>query len=182
VPPHISLVDHKHALSSMLSGWAMLLGRGVGMDDVYSVRVLSMLLAATLPAALWVVALRLTRRPIVAHLTAFIALSFDDFFVQAAMGVRPQLFMAVFMVYALAALSARWYATAGASAIASFLCWQPALVVFASSCVALALQRSSRRSLARYVVGGLAVLAAYEGYFACHGALRNRSSSRTRCQ
>jgi len=174
VPPHLSLIDHKHQLSAMLSGWSMWLGRVAGADDVASVRVLSMVLAATLPAALWVVAMRLTRRPIVAHLTAFVALSFDDFFAQAAMGVRPQLFMAVFMGYSFAALATRRHATAGAAAIACFLCWQPALVVFASSCVAVALERSSKRALGRYVAGGLVVLLLYEGYFWWHGALREQ--------
>jgi len=171
VPPHVSLVDHKHALSAMLSGWAMWAGRAVGLDDVYSVRVLSMAFAATLPAALWAVALRLSGRPIVAHVTAFITLTFDDFFAQAAMGVRPQLFMAVFMVYSFAALGARRYAAAGAMAIASFLCWQPALLVFASSCVAVALERSSRRALVRYAAGGLAAFLLYEAYFWHHGVL-----------
>ena len=171
VPPHLSLVDHKHALSAMLSGWAMWPGRVFGLDDVYSVRVLSMLFAATLPAALWSVALRLTGRPIVAHIAAFVSLSFDDFFAQAAMGVRPQLFMAVFMTYSFAALGARRYVIAGGAAIASFLCWQPALVVFASSCVAIALERSSRRAFLRYVAGGLVMLLLYEAYFWSHGAL-----------
>lgn len=171
VPPHVSLVDHKHALSAMLSGWAMWPGRAFGLDDVYSVRVLSMLFAATLPAALWTVALRLTGRPIAAHIAAFVSLSFDDFFAQAVMGVRPQLFMAVFMTYSFAALGARRYAIAGGAAIASFLCWQPALVVFASSCVAIALERSSRRALVRYVIGGLVILLLYEAYFWHHGVL-----------
>jgi hypothetical protein len=174
VPPYVSFVDHKHALSAMLSGWAMLVGRAFDADDVYSARVLSVLLAATLPAALWMVALRLTRRPIVAHVTGFLALCFSDFFAQAAMGFRPQLFMAVFMVYSFAALGARRHAIAGAAAIASFLCWQPALVVFASSCVAIALERSSRRALARYAVAGLAVCLLYESYFWYHGALRDQ--------
>jgi hypothetical protein len=31
VPPHLSLVDHKHALSAMLSGWAMWPGRVFGL-------------------------------------------------------------------------------------------------------------------------------------------------------
>jgi hypothetical protein len=174
LPPHLSLIDHKHQLSAMLSGWSMWLGRGVGVDDVASIRILSMVLAATLPAALWAVAMRLTRRPMVAHITAFVALSFDDFFAQASMGVRPQLFMAVFLGYSFAALGARRHFAAGAAAIASFLCWQPALVVFASSCVAIALERSSKRALARYVAGGLAVFLLYEGYFWWHGALREQ--------
>jgi hypothetical protein len=174
VPPHVSFVDHKHALSVMLSGWAMLVGRAFDVDDVYSARVISLLLAATLPAALWTVALRLTRRPIVAHVSGFLALCFSDFFAQAAMGFRPQVFMAVFMVCSFAALGSRRYALAGAAAIASFLCWQPALLIFASGCVAIALQRSSRRALARYVVGGLVVCLLYEMYFWYHGALREQ--------
>jgi hypothetical protein len=171
VPPHVSLVDHKHALSAMLSGWAMWVGRAVGIDDVHSARILSMGMAATLPAALWAVALQLTGRTIVAHIAAFVALTFDDFFAQSAMGVRPQLFMAVFMAYSFAALGARRHAIAGGAAIASFLCWQPALLVFASSCVAIALERSSLRALVRYVAGGLVVLLLYEAYFWHHGAL-----------
>lgn len=171
VPPHVSLVDHKHALSAMLSGWAMWAGRVAGLDDVHSIRIFSMALATTLPAALWAVALRLSGRPIVAHVTAFVALSFDDFFAQAAMGVRPQLFMAVFMAHSFAALGARRHVIAGAMAMASFLCWQPALLVFASSCVAIAFERSSRRALGRYVAGGLAIVLLYEAYFWYHGAL-----------
>lgn len=171
VPPHVSLVDHKHALSAMLSGWAMWAGRAAGLDDVYSVRILSMALAATLPAALWTVGLRLSGLPMVAHVTAFVALSFEDFFAQAAMGVRPQLFMAVFMAYSFAALGARRHVTAGAMAIASFLCWQPALLVFAVSFVAIAFERSSWRALGRYVAGGLAIFLLYEAYFWHYGAL-----------
>src|SRR5262245_35580044 len=41
VPPHVSLVDHKHQLTALLSAAAMSAGRPLGIDDVIAARVLS---------------------------------------------------------------------------------------------------------------------------------------------
>src|SRR5688500_3553860 len=46
VPPHLSLVDHKHQLTALLSAIPMRIGRSFGADDVVAGRVASMLAAA----------------------------------------------------------------------------------------------------------------------------------------
>lgn len=171
VPPHVSLLDHKHALAAMLSGWAMVGGRALGVDDVLAVRALSIAVAALVPPAVWSVTLRLTSIPLAAHLAAFVALSFDDFFSQGAAGVRPQVFMAAFLAQSFAALAKGRTGFAGALSIAAFLCWQPALLGFGSTLLALLVACGIGAPTWRYALGGVAVFAGYEAYFWIHGAL-----------
>jgi hypothetical protein len=171
VPPHVSLVDHKHALSSIVSGIGILGGRTLGLSDIVSVRYVSMAFAALVPVGVWMIGFGITRNAIVAHLSAFIVLAFDDFFLQAAMGLRPQVFMAAFMVFALAMLEKRRCLLSGAFAVAAFLCWQPALLVVAGILVALALGERPVASVLRFLAGILLVLLPYELYFYLHGAL-----------
>ena len=174
VPPHVSLVDHKHALSSMISGAAIALGRALDVDDVFAARAVSIMLAAMVAPALWVIAYELTKNAVVAHLTAGMMLTFGDYFSQGAMGVRPQVFMTAFLALAFAALSRKHFALGGALAVAAFLCWQPALIVFGMMLAALALGGRPWRPLLRCCGGGVAVLLLYEAYFLVEGALREQ--------
>jgi hypothetical protein len=171
VPPHISLVDHKHALSSMVSGAAIAIGRMTGMDDVMAARTVSVLLTALIAPALWIAAYELTKNAVVAHLTAAIFLTFTDFFAQAAMGVRPQVFMAAFLAFAFALIARGRFALGGALAVAAFLCWQPALIVWVALLAALALRAPPRNALYRAAAAGIATFLLYEAYFLYHGAL-----------
>ncbi len=174
VPPHVSLVDHKHALSGMLSGWAIRAGRVVGIDDVLSARGFSMAVGAATVSAVWMLAWELSGSMPAAHLSGMVMLTFIDFFMQATMGVRPQVFMAFFLVTALLAFTRAHPGRAGASAMLSFLCWQPALLVIGSLGPATLLGNRRWRSLALLMLGALLPLLAYEGYFAWHGALREQ--------
>ena len=171
VPPHVSLVDHKHALPSIITGFAIAAGRVIGMDDVLAARLCSIVFAALVPIGVWIVGFGITRNAIVAHLSAFITLTFDDFYLQAAMGLRPQIFMAGFMSMALAMLSRRRAVLSGAFAAAAFLSWQPALLAAASIFAALALTPRPLPSLIRFAVGFLLVFLPYEIYFYLYGAL-----------
>jgi hypothetical protein len=96
------------------------------------------------------------------------------FFIEAATGFRPQLFMTFFAVAALLAYARGWRAGAGALAACSFLCWQPAVVIGAGLVAAAIFERRPVWSVRRIVVGGLAVLLAYEAYFALNGAFREQ--------
>ncbi len=171
VPPHISLVDHKHALASMISGAAIAIGRVTGVDDVMAARAVSVLLAALIAPALWVAAYELTKNAVVAHLAAAVFLTFGDFFAQAAMGMRPQVFMAAFLAFSFALLARERFAAGGALAVAAFLCWQPALIVWATLLVALALREPPLRAFYRAAAAGIATFLFYEAYFLYHGAL-----------
>jgi hypothetical protein len=174
VPPHVSLVDHKHALSGMISGCAIRAGRTIGVDDAISVRAVSMAVGAGTVSAVWLLAWRLTASLAAAHLSAAVMLTFVDFFMQATMGVRPQVFMAFFLAVALTAFAGHRPGRAGAGAICSFLCWQPALLVLGSLVPAALFARARWRTVAWMLAGALVALAAYESYFAWHGALREQ--------
>jgi len=174
VPPHVSLVDHKHALSSMLSGAAIAVGRLFDVDDVFATRAVSLAFAVLVAPGLWIIAYQLTKNAVVAHLAAAIMLTFGDYYSQAAMGVRPQVFMAAFMVFGFAALARNLWACAGALALCGFLCWQPALLAFGAMAAALLLAVPPQRPLVRFIVAAVAVMLAYEAYFVVEGALREQ--------
>jgi len=171
VPPHVSLVDHKNALSSILSGAAIYAGRRLGVDDVLSARVLSMTVAAATVASVWALATELAGTWLAGTAAAFVMLNFVDFFMQGTMGVRPKVFMAFFMVWALLAFVRNRPARAGLWATASFLCWQPALLVLGSIGLASLVARDRIARTARVVAGAALAMLAYEGYFAAYGAL-----------
>ena len=178
--PHLSLVDHKHQLASLLSGWSMAAGRMVGVQDYLAARVLSIAAAAACLPLLWGIGLRLGRSLWTANFAALAMLGFVDFFYQGTMGLRPKVFMVFFLVLALYASAKRRHASAGAAATASFLCWQPALVVtvalgVANGCAPSAESGTSRaKRLVVFMLGASAVFALYESYFAWHGALREQ--------
>ncbi len=170
-PPHISLADHKHQLSSILSGAAIALGRLVGVDDVVSVRALSMTVAAGTVASVWLLALRLSGTLLGAHLAGLVMLTYTDFFHQGTMGVRPKVFMAFFLALALLAFTADKRTRSGAYAAFSFLCWQPALLVLGGLGLTTLLERDRWKNAARLTVGAAVAVLAYEAYFVWHGAL-----------
>jgi hypothetical protein len=174
VPPHVSLVDHKNSLSTILSGWAIRAGRVVGLDDVMGARVLSMTMAAGTVAGVWLLTLELTGSVPSAVLAAVVMLTFVDFFMQGAMGVRPKIFMAFFLVFALVAFARRRRVTSGVLATASFLCWQPALLVLGSLGAATLVESDRWRKTGRLVAGTVLAMLAYEAYFVAHGALADQ--------
>ena len=175
VPPHVSLVDHKNALSSILSGWAIRAGRKVGIgEDVFSARLLSMATAAATVAAVWALALELSGSLLAAHLAGLVMLTFVDFFMQGTMGVRPKTFMTFFMVRALVSFARDRRFWSGAWATCAFLCWQPALLVLGSVGAASLIDARRWRKVDRILAGAFIAMVAYEGYFLFHGALREQ--------
>lgn len=171
VPPHVSLVDHKHQLTPLVSGAAIAIGRIFGADDVLAGRVPSILLAAAVVPLLCMLGEGLTGSFAAGLVAAACALTFKMFFIEAATGFRPQLFMTFFAVAALVAYARGSRAGAGALAAGSFLCWQPAVVVGAALVAAAIFEERRWGSVRRIVLGGALVLLAYEAYFALNGAL-----------
>lgn len=174
VPPHVSLVDHKHALPGIVSGVGIVIGRMLGVADPMAVRVVALLVAAGTVVCVWLLAGALFERNGPALGAGLAMLVFDDFFQQAAVGVRPQQFMAFFMVAALLAVTHRRWLAAGALAAASFLCWQPALLITAAIATASISQQRRWRAAWRTVAGFAIAALAYELYFLAHGALREQ--------
>ena len=170
VPPHVSLVDHKHQLPVLLDGLAMKIGRVFAVDDVVSSRLTSMTTAGVLAIGVTWLACELAGEW--AGLLALLALlAFPDIFTQAAMGSRPQLLMAALAVMSLTAFGNRCFFTAGLAAVGAFLCWQPAALIGTGLAAAALVLRERFAVLGRLVAGALAAFVAYEAYFAWHGAL-----------
>ena len=94
-------------------------------------------LAAAVVPLLCVLAYALTGSYGAALVAAACALTFRMFFVEAATGFRPQLFMMFFAVAALVAHARGRLAVGGALAACAFLCWQPAAVVGAALLIAV---------------------------------------------
>ncbi len=171
VPPHVSNINHKNALSVLLSGAAIAVGRAGGTGDVRPARALTMMLTAATVAMVYLLALALTRDRAAAFLAALVMLGFADFLGQGAVGFRPKTFMAFFMVAALLAATTRRTAMAAALATMSFLCWQPAGVVLAALAAEAWGDDDRRGRLAAIAAGACIPLLAYQAYFVWHGAV-----------
>lgn len=171
VPPHISMVDHKNALSSLVSGLAIAIGRWLDLDDATSVRIVSCAATGATVAAVWLLTWRLRGRQIDAHVAALSMFVFVDFFVQGSQGVRPKLFMAMFMSVGLAAHAAGHLFRSGLLSISAFLCWQPALLVPACLGVSTLLEPPRVQRALRFGGAALLAIVAYELYFVIHGAI-----------
>jgi hypothetical protein len=171
VPPHVSLVDHKHQLAPLISAAAIAVGRVFGADDVLAGRIVSILAAAAVVPLLGLLAAALTGSFAAGLAAAACTLTLKMFFIEAATGFRPQLFMTFFAVAALLAFARDRRAAAGALAAAAFLSWQPAAVICVALAIAAAFEARPARAVARVVVGGAAIVLAYEAYFAVNGAL-----------
>jgi hypothetical protein len=170
VPPHVSLVDHKHQLPVLLDGLAMAVGRVFGIDDVVSSRVTSITTVGVLAMGVTWVGCELAGE-VSGALALLTLLAFPDIFTQAAMGSRPQLLMAALAIMSILAFGKRRFFTAGLAAAGSFLCWQPAALIGAGLAAATLTLRERLAAVGRLVAGALSAVIAYEAYFAWKGAL-----------
>ena len=170
-PPHVSQFEPKNAVSMLMTAAAMKVGRVVGVSDLMSARALSVLFAAMVVPLVWLVTREMTTNRVSPHLAAGAMLSFATFFHMAAMGARPKVFLATFLLLTTLAVARRRPAVAGVMAAAAFLCWQPGLLLLGSALVVFVLTGSGLRSIGVCAGAFLAVTLAYEGYFLAHGVL-----------
>lgn len=170
VPPHISHFDPKNALSMMLSGGAIAIGRTFGVADIYSARLLSVMIIAACYGLLWIVAHRYTQSRITAHVAALAAFVFNRFVIMGVVGARPKVFLVFFVLLALLAVQARRPIWAGLVSAAAFLCWQPALLFTGLAPLALIFWARPLRSMMLFALGFLVLFVSYEAYFVYHGA------------
>ena len=181
VPPHLSHVDSKNQLPSLLSAAGIRLSRAVGGDDVVATRVVSIAIGAlslAMIAELAILLAGVTEAGVVAAVSLMAA---RGFFVHAAMGSNSKVFMVVFLLLAHLAMAkprgdgrrARcldW--VAGVAAGSAFLCWQPGLLVVAAIAFeALVARGGGWRRCARILVAAAAPVIVYASWFALHGAL-----------
>ncbi len=171
VPPHISHFDPKNALSMMLTGWAIRLGRILAIDDLLAARIASMLTLAACASGVWLLADRLLVSRIAAATSALLFLESELLLRTAAMGARPKVFLIAGVVALLIAVCGRRCFVTGLLWGAVFLCWQPgALAGLATVEMAIRAPRPWRAAF-RILSGFVLIVLLYEAYFTWKGAL-----------
>lgn len=171
VPPHVSQFDPKNALSAMLTAAAMLVGRGFGVDDVVAARSVSIVAVVSAVVLAWLLARRSFGSRLAASAAAASPLCFYLLVHLGAMGSRPKVFLVPLILASLLAIDLRRWAWAGFLSAASFLVWQPSLLVPAAAFLAAAVSSERRKATVAVVAASTATIAAYELYFLWHGAL-----------
>ena len=172
-PPHVSQMEVKTQLPTLIGGAAIALGRMVGADDVHAGRFASVLAVAAAAVFGWLLVLEVTGGSTAASLVGAAAIfSIYGLFMEAAAGFQPKVFMVAFLLAAHLFCAQRKALLTGVAGACAFLCWQPAGLVLGACGLAFLLdRRSTWASIARTVAGALLVFGAYEAWFAWNGAL-----------
>ncbi len=175
VPPYVGILNRAGPLSHLIPALGVAVGRVGGFDDLLSIRVLFMLIAAGGVCATYALARQLFASRLAGLVAAAAFLSFYGFIRLATFGPRDKTPMVLFLVCALLAVAKRWWFVSGVSLSLATLVWQPVffLGLAAALTTIVALRPPDRRrALVRFVVGGMVPAAAFVVYFGLVGALR----------
>lgn len=171
VPPHVSHVDPKTQLSTLVGAGAIRLSRAAGGDDVAAVRVACIAATAVAVVGAAALAAELGGLAVAGHVAALAYVTSRGVLSHAAIGCQPKLFLACFAILAHLATIRRRDLASGLLAGAAFLCWQPGLVVVAAIAAEICLRGGQvARRLLRLAAGFVAVVVVYQAYFVASGA------------
>jgi hypothetical protein len=173
-PPYVGILNRAGPLAHIIPGLGALGARAVGVDDLFGIRVLFMLISVGAVCLTYLLARDLYASKLAGLLGAASLLSFSGFITFATNGPREKTAMVFFLLCALWAIVGRRWFAAGFALSLSVLVWQPVFVVgVATAAVAvLALPlRELLRAAVRFVLGGSVPLAVMVVYFAAVGAL-----------
>jgi hypothetical protein len=172
VSPHVSTVDVKTQIGTMLSGSAIWLGRLFGVDDVLSARVATALAAAAAVALAWLLGTELTGNPWAALVGAAVLLATQGLFLEAAIGASVKVFMVAFALAANLLVARRRYAASAVVSTLALLTWQPSIVILGGCGLATLVDRRARWSdLVAFLLAVAGTVAVYEVYFLAQGSL-----------
>ena len=175
VPPYVSIIDPKTPMATFLSGAAVAVGRAVGADDLYAIRVAFFVISCLTLVAVFIAASLLTGSSMAGLVGAAAFLSFEGFAIDALGGPNAKTPGILFAVLATAFLLRRRWLLGGIAASLATLVWQP-LVIYVAVAIAFAWfgsERSDRRRHARSaLVGALIPGAVTVLYFIVVGAFR----------
>lgn len=171
VPPHLSQLSAKHSLTFLLTGLAISIGRGLTIDDIWSARVLSLLIFAGSVWLTGIITFDLAKNRFAAMLAALSLVAFSGYVYQVAQCCRPKVFLVFFMLLAIYAAIRRQPFWLGVWAGLSFLCWQPALIMLGGAILVGLFQVERWNWLKSTCSGALIVVVGYEAYFWWHGVL-----------
>lgn len=176
VPPYLGILNRAGPLAHVLPGVGALLARGLGTDEVVTMRVLFMLMASAAVCMIYLFGRDLFGSRAAGLVTASVLLSFHGFIQYASNGPREKTPMTLFVIVALWAVVHRKWFTAGVATSLATLCLQTAFFsTFAAVVVAamLLLEGAPRiRALGWVALGGAVPVAVLGTWFALAGSLR----------
>jgi hypothetical protein len=155
VPPYVSIIDPKTPMATFLAGAAVAIGRTIGADDLYAVRVGFFVITCLTLVALFIAASLLTGSSMAGLVGAATFLSFEGFAVDALGGPNAKTPGILFAVLATAFLLRRQWFLGGVAASLATLVWQP-LVIYVAVAIAFAWFSSERSERRRHAVSALA--------------------------
>lgn len=158
VPPYDAIVNRAGPLAHMIPGFAVIVARWVGMDDIFGIRLLFLVISVACIGLVQVLGRDLFRSRLAGIATAAALLCFAGFIEYASNGPREKTAMVLFVICALLATVHQRWATTGFFIALATLTWQPVfLAALAGTLVAILLGLDSGRvrALVRVAVGGL---------------------------
>lgn len=130
----------KAPLSDFATAFAILAGRALGISDIMSARLMSLLtFMATVSVTYWAGRVLFKSR-IVGFIAGLIMAGWDFYGLRAVTGPEPKAFLILFALPAFALIAQKRWTLAGVCAALTALAWQPGLMVaalaFAAACIA----------------------------------------------
>lgn len=171
--PYRDVVDIKSPLSCYLTAAAMWVGKLIGINDIYSGRLLHIAFACALVATLYQVGVIYFRNHRAAFLGALLLLLSDYFTGWTVSGGQPKLPMMLFGMLSLLAVAKERPILSGALGMLSALCWQPGLMFAGVAFLIFSRYLTSWRDgrAIKVAVGALIPLVLFVGYFYLKGGL-----------
>ena len=176
IPPHLGAFNEQASLTFLAGGAAMWLGEHVGIPDLMSYRLLSLMVAGSVVVLTYAVGARFARSRAVGLLAGLMILGMRGYGFRAADVLEPKSLMLLGGLSALVLLSRRRWFWAGVFACAAGLAWQIGWI-YAFVALVLAVAQGGRawgarlRAAGSVVVSFALVFALYLLYYFFTGAL-----------
>lgn len=174
VPPYISIFDPKTPLASWLATAAIIVGRAFDISDIYSTRVVYLLIACLAVSAMYVLAKWLFASTLAGIAAAATLASFQGFARDALAGPDAKTPAVLLSIVTLALLVRRRYFLGGLAASLAFLTWQP-LGIYVVIAVLFALTSSDQggrmRAFGSAVIGVIIPIGATAIFYTAERAL-----------
>jgi hypothetical protein len=175
VPPYLGVLNRAGPLAHLIPGIGATAARVLHTDDLFTMRVLFLLLAVACVVVTYLLGRDLFRSRAAGLAAAATMLSFHAVVTYATYGPREKTSLLLFILCGLLALTHQRWATAGAFVALATLTWQPVLpAALAGAVVAalLGLRAGRLKALLRIAVGGLVPAVLTVGFYAAIGELR----------
>ncbi|MGI9157916.1 MAG: hypothetical protein ACR2FG_15000 [Marmoricola sp.] len=177
-PPYVGVLNRAGPLAHMVPGFGAMIARGLGTDDLITMRALMMVLSVVSVWLTYLLGRDMFDSRAAGAAAAATLLSSRAVVIYAGGGPREKTTMMLLVVCALLAILHRRWGWAGVATALATLTWQPAFWLCLAAALVAAKQppwrvhwRGTVRAWALFGLGGIVATAAVVGYFVVVGAL-----------